>query len=430
MKTFDKSISETIELLGSGQLKCEDLIKAYINNLQDKDPENIFKSIFKEDSIRKAKEIDEKKEKGLKLGKLAGIPLVITHDISTKGILTTAGSKMLENYIPPFNASIIEDLLKEDAIILGKLKIQEFNLERINYEKDIIDFLPLIIGSEVKAHILSLKASYGLISRYGLISATSSLGGICISGKHMEDLAMVLSVIAGYDEKDSTSARFEKIKYSQELKTNMANISIYTPKELSYNKDQKLGRWMDKLRELGVQTKEVNLKNIKYSSLAYKILASAEFASNTGRYDGIGFGYRTNDYENRDELYKKSRSEAFGMETKKTIMIGNYVISSDRYDKYYKKSQQIRRVIKEEIDTILGESGFLIIPMTDSLDKKTRANYETLGNMTGYPLITIKYKDDKNKEVELLILSTSFKEEDLLQLGYIIEGEILRGGGN
>lgn len=417
-------------LLDSKVLNSEDIVNQYLEEFKKEDIGKVFTCIFYDEALERARKIDDKRKKGLKLGKLAGVPIVITDDISTKGILTTAGSKMLENYIPPFDAEIITRLIKEDAIILGKLKINEFNLKPLRLAKSTIGFLPTIIGSETNGHILSLKPSYGLVSRYGLISASSSLSGICISGRHMGDIARILEVIGGHDDKDSASARVENIGYSRESKRGNKSLKLYFPKDLSKDNGKILANPINKLEKLEGEIREIDLKNTQYSSLAYRTLFSGEFASNTARYDGIGFGYRAKDYKDREELYKKSRSESFGKEAKKTIMFGNFIISSRGYERYYKKSQQIRTLIKEDLSANLGDRGFLIMGITKSTDKKEVDNYKTLGYMTGFPTITIKLKDESNEEIELVILSRSFNEEDLLQLGYIIEEELLGRGEN
>lgn len=408
----------------------QDLVNQYFKTFKDEDLEKIFKVTFYEEAILKAKEIDASREKGLKLGRLAGIPIIITDDISTKGFLTTAGSKMLENYIPPFDASIIERLEGEDAIILGKLRINEFNLKALEFPRDTSKFLPTIVGSQVNGHPVSIKPSYGLVSRYGVISATSSLDGIYISGKSMEDMGLILEIIGGYDENDSTSVNIQTSSYSKQSDFPKEEVKISIPKDLLGFKDSRLDEFINCLRETADLVEDISIENIKYSSLAYRILTSGEFASNTARYDGIGFGYRAGDYKDREDLYKRSRSESFGLEAKKTIIFGNYLIGSEGYDKYYRKSQQIRTLIKGQVDKILGQSEFILIPLINSMDKESKDNYKSLAALTGYPEIKIKFYIADKEEIQLLLISKSFKEKDLLQLGYILEEEILIKGEN
>lgn len=429
LKIYDKSISEMEDILDSKIVKSEDIVKEYFRAFKEKDLEKAFVSLFYQEAIERAREIDEKREKGIKLGKLAGLPLVITDDISTKGHLTTAGSKMLENYISPYNASVFEKLIREDAVILGKLRVNEFNLKALDLQRDVLDYLPIILACEIKGHDFSIKPSYGLVSRYGIVSATSSLGGISISAKKLEDLARVLEVIGGYDEKDSASAKIEVLDYSIKSPAHARTLKIYMPKEI-FESLEAGNNLIKGLADFGHEVEGVDFQNLKYTSPAYKILFSGEFASNAGRYDGIGFGYRADDYKDREDLYKKSRSQALGKEAKKTIMFGNYVISSEGYDKYYKKSQKIRTLIKEELDMILDDNKFLFIPLINSLDKKARDNYHSLANMTGHPLITMKYRNDLNEEIDILIISTSFKEKDLFQLAYLLEGKLMGRGEN
>ncbi|MFW5648031.1 MAG: amidase family protein [Candidatus Alkaliphilus sp. MAG34] len=421
MNILDKNISELMDLMDKKEITSEEIVKIYMENIFEKKLEKgVYKSLCEKESIEKAKEIDKKRKKGEKLGALAGIPIAVTEDISTKGILTEAGSKILKDYIPPFNATIIEKLLAEDAIILGKVKISEFSLEDSEYgAKCILDRGALVvIGSSGEGRdVVKLKPSYGLVSRYGIISATSSLSPLILVAKEINDLALVLNIISGYDRRDSTSVDLTQgdsplvslKKYNAE-KTTSPVSKVKIVKELSND------NLVKDIKELGINVGKTTIETGKYILPAFKILSSAEFASITARYDGIRYGYRSNDYENREELYKNTRSEGFGKEAKKTIIFGNHVINAGQYERYYKKSQQIRSLIKDEIDKILEDGSILLLPLSDDSDENLKKGYKELGSMTGYPMLSIPYGGAENEYTELYMLSSGFDEENLVQL--------------
>ena len=182
------------------------------------------------------------------------------------------------------------------------------------------------------------------------------------------------------------------------------------------------------IKELGLNIEESTIETGKYILPAFKILSSAEFASATARYDGIRYGYRSGNYENREELYKNTRSEGFGKEAKKTILFGNHVINAGQYNKYYKKSQKVRSLIKDEIDKILEDGSILLLPLSDDLDINLKKSYKELGSMTGYPMLSIPYRGDKGEYIELYLLSSGFNEKRLIQLADKIEKKLNHGG--
>ncbi len=489
MNILDKNISELMDLMDKEEITNEEIIKIYLKNIFEKGlDKKVYKSLCEEESIEKAKEIDMKRKNGEKLGALAGIPIAVTEDISTKGILTEAGSKILKDYIPPFNATIIEKLSAEDAIILGKIKISEFSLEDREYSvRCILDKGALaVIGSDREGkNVAKLQPSYGLVSRYGIISATSSLSPLTLIAKGANDLALVLNAISGYDKRDSTSVdlgtqrdddpcddchskhrqgipddfkcgghrgqspwstKIDQMNSPHELQGNGTQGDgsfVGSPHGLQENEAKgddsdtgKTARAVSKvkipkellnddlvkdIKELGIDVEESTIETGKYILPAFKILSSAEFASATARYDGIRYGYRSDNYENREELYKNTRSEGFGKEAKKTIIFGNHVINAEQYDRYYKKSQKIRSLIKDEIDKILEDGSILLLPLSDDLDENLKEGYKELGSMTGYPMLSIPYRSTEDEYMELYMLSSSFDEKTLIQLANQIE---------
>ena len=411
---INKDISQLIELMESNEISSEELVRECIANIENETMDSsIYQLILKDDAINKAREIDKKRKNKEPLGPLAGIPFVITDDISTKGILTSAGSKILENYLPPFDASVIEKLLGEDSIIIGKLKVDEFGLNPIKTISKSLDDkgATFALSTCQDSRKISMRPSFGMISRYGVIGATSSFDQIVPVTKTVDDMATLLNSIVGYDKRDSTSINMEKFDYRKALNTDIKGLKIAIAPEL-FAKDSNLQieKTIEQLEKLGAIIEKVSLETLKYILPVYKILSSAEFASNSARYDGISLGYRTKEYRDREDLYRKTRSEAFGKQAKKTILFGNYVVSSGQYEKYYKKAQKVRAVIKEELTTLTNKYGLLLLPFSSS-DKEEPSNF--LGRVTGLPSITIPGG--------IQIIGSAFKEENLLKLAYVFE---------
>lgn len=405
-------------------ISSEEIIGKCLKEIEENDKEiKAYKTINGEGALKKAKEIDEKRDKE-QLGKLAGIPMVIGDNISTKGIKTTANSKMLEGYIPPFNATVVERLLKEDAIILGKSNIREFGVGKSENPwgtaAAVVDNEGVIgIASDTEGEVLQsaayygiygLKPSYGLISRYGLIGVASSLDHIGILGRDIKDMALVLEVIAGKDPKDSTSIEMEEVDYTTSLDVDIDGIKIGIPE--GYIEEDILES-LEKWKELGAIIDYISMPSLDYGIEAYEIISSGEFSSNMARYDGIGYGYRTKNYKNIEELYRNSRSESFGEEVKKKILFGNFVLSSTQYKDYYEKAQRIRAWVKSEFDNIFKDYDYILSPVSSLF---------TIGaNLIGIPALSLPYK---NKGIQLM--TSAFNEEKLLGLGNFYEKTILK----
>ncbi len=431
MKILEKDISQLIDLMRKGQVTSEELTGEYLKNIDEKTlDKKVYKSLDREEALSQARSLDEKRRQGESLGKLAGILIAITEDISKKGLPTEAGSRILKGYVPPFDASIIERLEEEDAIILGNIKIKEFGLEDSDLGAEVLKeggALAVLGSSSGGRGLVKFKPSYGLVSRYGVIAATSSLSPLNIMARTTKDLGLVLEAIAGYDDKDSTSIRMEDIP--KEPKRNLKeDLKIKFPKELM--EEVQSNGFKAILEDLGFKLEGARLENQDYIFPAYQVLASAEFSSLAGRYDGVGFGFRAENYETREDLYKNTRSQGFEKEAKKTIIFGNHVINSDNYNKYYKQGQKVRRLIKEEVDGILQDGSLFLLGLSEDLDLDRRKAYEELASMTGYPMLTLGYKDEDGQYMDLNFLAPAFHEERLLELGSILEKELkIRVGG-
>ena len=417
MKLVDMKISQLIKLMESGEVSSEEITKACISNIENENLDSTnYQILLKDEAIDKAREIDNRRKNKEVLGSLAGIPFAITDDISTKGIGTTAGSKILENYIPPFNATVIDQLNEDNGVILGKVKVNEFGLKPTDHISKALDSKGGIFGlsTSMDSSKVSMKPTYGLISRYGVIGATSSFDQIVPITKSVEDLAVVLNSVVGYDKKDSTSINMEKKDYTKALINDIKGIKIGVPTELKDHNQFNI--IIKELEKLGADIQTVSLSNLKYILPVYQILSSAEFASNSARYDGISLGYRTKDYSDREQLYKKTRAEGFSKEAKKRILFGNYVISSGQYEKYYKKAQKIRAMIKEEFTKVTQEYGVIMLPFTSCKDN----SYNLAANVTGLPGVTIP--------CGIQFIGSAFKEEELIKLAYTYENAIAYEG--
>ena len=390
MNITELTVHELKEKLKNKEVTSEEITKAYVDRINEKEKEvGAFVTTYLDEAIEKAKEIDSKIVSGEVKGELAGIPIGIKDNINVKGTKTTCSSKMLENFVSPYDATVTEKLNEENLINLGKLNMDEFamggstehsafhntknpwNLSCVpggssggSAAAVASGMVPWALGSDTGGSIrqpasfcgvVGLKPTYGLVSRYGLVAFASSLDQIGPITKDVEDCAMLLNIITGHDEKDTTSENVEKIDYTLSLKNDVKGLKIGVPKEffgegINEEVKAKLDEAIAKYKELGAEVEEFSLDVAEFSLASYYIIACAEASSNLGRFDGIRYGYRTKNYTNLKELFRNSRSEGFGEEVKRRIMLGTYVLSSGYYDAYYKKAQQVRTLVRREFD--------------------------------------------------------------------------------
>lgn len=425
MDLLKKSISELSQLLDSCTITSEELTKKYIANIEkNQSLKKAYETLNKEGALSKAREIDRKRDQGEKLGLLAGIPMAIGDNISTKNILTTAGSKVLGNYTPPYDASVVDSLLDQGGVILGKINIKEFSLKPSYSDSTILleGGAAYVISTHTGGKgLVSLKATYGSVSRYGLIGGGSSFEQIGVSARCLEDAAIVLNTIIGYDRKDSTSVKVEKKDYRDIHKGELEDFKVLVPKEfLNDEEKSKFSLVLEQLRERGFSVEGLDLETIKYLIPAYKVLFSAEFASNVARYDGIKYGYRTKEYEDREDLYRKTRTEAFGQEAKLAILFGNLVINADNYGDLYEKAQKVRAMIKKEVEGILHDKSIIMTPIEGSLNGEIREAYGLLVSMAGLPALSTYYRLINYESIGLQLIGGAFKEKDLLQFANVL----------
>ena len=464
------------------EISSKEVVKAHLNRIKELDEElNAFITITEEEALKAAERVDEKIKNGESLGKLAGIPIGVKDNIITKNVRTTCGSKMLENYIPPYDATVIERIKAEDGIILGKTNLDEFagsystESSYFGVTKNPIDTERVPGGSSggstaaVKAHevalalgsdtggsnrqpasycgIVGIKPTYGLVSRYGLVPLANSLDVVGTFGRNVKDATLLLEVIRGYDEKDPTSMEIEGSSYLEKLKEGIKGMKIALPREyMNMDMDSRVkGKVMEtvKLFEiLGGHVEEVSLPHVEHYWATYYLIVVSEISSNMARYDGVGYGYRTEDYDSLDELYIKSRTEGFGEEIKRSILAGTYILGSKEGREYYEKAFRVRTLIKEDFDKVFEKYDVILTPTTPNLTFKIgdsiKNPFETYGsgifnipaNLAGLCAISVPCGYVDGLPVGLQIIGDRFKEANILKAAYALEEELALGGEN
>ena len=476
MNTIDLTVHELQEKLAKKEITVEEITKAYAERIEEKEKDvEAFVTTLTDEAIDKSKEIQEKINNGEIKGELAGIPIGIKDNICTKGIKTTCSSKMLESFVSPYDATVMDKINSENMINLGKLNMDEFAMggstETSYFKKtknpwDLTKvpggssggsaaavaskMVPWALGSDTGGSIrqpsafcgvVGLKPTYGLVSRYGLVAFASSLDQIGPITKDVKDSAILLNLIAGHDEKDTTSVDMPKKDYVKALTGDIKGLKIGVPKEFfgeGINEEVKenLKQAIETYKKLGAEIEEFSLDIAKYSLATYYIIACAEASSNLGRFDGIRYTYRTPEFKNLKELYKKSRSEGFGAEVKRRIILGTYVLSSGYYDAYYKKAQQVRTLVKNEFDKGFEKYDVILTPTSPTVafgigEKSDNplemylADICTVSvNIAGLPGISIPSGvDSKGMPIGMQLIGNRFQEETILNAAYSFEQE-------
>ena len=465
MELTDLTVHELMEKVKNKEITIEEITKAYADRINEKEPEvNAFVSTRLDEAIAESKNPE------------AGIPIGIKDNICTKGIKTTCSSKMLENFVSPYDATVITKIKEKNMPILGKLNMDEFamgsstensaikitrnpwNLNKVpggssggSAAAVAANLVPWALGSDTGGSIrepasfcgiVGLKPTYGLVSRSGLVAFASSLDQIGPMTKDVEDSALLLNIIAGHDENDSTSVKREKIDYTKNLKNSIQGMKIGVPKEFfgeGINPEVKksLENSIEEYKKLGAIVEECSLDVSEASLAAYYIIACAEASSNLGRFDGIRYGYRAKDYKNLKELFVKSRTEGFGKEVKRRIILGTYVLSSGYYDAFYKKAQKVRTYVKNKFDECFKKYDVLLTPVapTTAFDIGSKTNNPlemyladicTVSiNIASVPAISIPCGiDSNNMPIGMQLIGNRFQEEKILNAAYAIEQQI------
>ncbi|QOI96281.1 MAG: Asp-tRNA(Asn)/Glu-tRNA(Gln) amidotransferase subunit GatA [Flammeovirgaceae bacterium] len=457
----------------NGTLTCRSLVAHYLQNINSNAHLNAFLSVYEEEALTRADDIDRKIKNGT-AGKLAGLVVGIKDMLAYAGHPLQAASKILKGYKPPYNSTLVQRLLDADALIIGRQNCDEFGMGSSNENSAFgkvlngldtnrvpggssggsavavqMDMCRISLGSDTGGSVrqpaafcgvIGLKPTYSRISRYGLVAYASSFDCIGIIGTHPEDIALVLEVVAGNDDYDSTVSSSTVPSYSlliQQKQEQPFTIG-YIQETLQADalqpeiRDAVAGT-IEKLKAQGHAVKPVTFPYQDYLLPTYYILATAEASSNLSRYDGVRYGYRGQAASDLDSLYKKSRSEGFGNEVKRRILLGNFVLTSDFYDSYYTKAQQVRRLIRESTRQLLTEVDVLLTPATPTtafpVNQPTKDPVETYladifsvqANVAGVPAISVPCgKDEAGLPIGLQAIANDFMEDKLLRFATLI----------
>lgn len=470
MKSY-QSLAEVREDLASGSVSVKSITKNYIANIKAKAHLNAFLEVYEEEALKTAEEVDKKIAAG-KAGKLAGMVVGVKDVLCHKGHGLQASSKILDGFISQFNGTAIQRLIDEDAVIIGRQNCDEFAMGSSNENSAFgpvlndadnarvpggssggsavavqADLCLASLGSDTGGSVrqpaaftglVGLKPTYSRISRYGLIAYASSFDCIGIISKSLEDAALLLEVIAGPDDRDSTVSFKPVPEYSKNLSFNKKARIGYLKESIesegiSPEIRENTKAVLDELRRDGHVVETYEFPIMDYILPTYYILTTAEASSNLQRFDGVKYGYRSPSSEDLQIMYKKTRSEGFGEEVRRRIMLGTFVLSASYYDAYYTKAQKIRRLIKDQTDKILSDFDFLIIPTTTTTAFKIGENtadplamyladlFTVHANLAGIPAISIPNgKDSQGLPIGLQIMTKAFEEEKLLAFSKVV----------
>lgn len=469
-----KSATEQSKAIKNKEVSAVELTQAALKRINELDEKlGCFNSLTEDTALETAKKVDEKVARGEELPLLAGVPLALKDNMNLVGSRTTASSKILENFVSPFNATITQKLLDNCVPILGKANLDEFAMGSSNENSAFkkvhnpwnLNKVPggssggsaasvaacevtLSLGSDTGGSIrlpasfcgiVGMKPTYGRVSRYGLIAFASSLDQIGPFARNVEDAANLLEVISGYDPKDSTSLNIPVENYATSLNNDIKGKKVGVIKELmseglSEDVSKALQKAINDYKAMGCEIVEISLPSLKYSIGIYYILATAECSSNLARFDGVKYGYRTPDAKNLMEMYTKTRAEGFGPEVKRRIMLGTYALSSGYYDAYYKKAQQMRALVTMEFAKAFEQVDVLISPTcpNTAFDMGAKASdplamYLTdiatiSANLAGIPGLSVPAGFDKDgMPIGLQILAPQMQDAKLFNFAYKFE---------
>ncbi len=467
------SLSEIKEKIKNQQLSLIEMLDELYRDIENSSL-NAYITLMKEYAYKQAEKIEKNIKDKKSYGKLLGVPIAIKDNINIKGVKTTCGSKILSNFVSPFNATVIEKLEKEGAIFIGKTNMDEFAMGS-STETSFFgptrnprnpDYVPggssggsaatvangdvlLALGSDTGGSIrqpsalcgvVGLKPTYGRVSRYGLVAFASSLDQIGPIGRKVEDVALLLQIISGFDSKDSTSVNITVSDYPSILK-NKNKFKIGLPKEyfsegIEKEVEESISDIIEILKKENYKICDISLPHTEMGISVYYIVAPSEASANLARYDGVKYGVRVNS-DSLFEMYRATRGEGFGSEVKRRIMLGTYALSSGYYDAYYLKAQKVRTLIKKDFDQAFQKVDIILTPTSPTVAFKIGEKIDaplkmylsdifTIPvNLAGLPAISIPCGKGKNDlPIGVQLIGRPFREEDILQLGYFLEKRI------
>ena len=466
------TISQIIQQIASGAKTAEEITRYYLEQINEKNPQiNAFVEVFEQDALAQAKAIDAKKARGEKLGALAGVPVAIKDNILYKGHQATCCSKMLANYTAAYTATVVEKLLAQDAVIIGRTNMDEFAMGSSNQTSawgvvhNPVDvtrvpggssggsaaavaagMVPAALGTDTGGSvrqpagfcgIVGIKPGYGRISRYGIIAFASSADQVGVLAANVADAAAVMEVISGKDVHDSTSLEAPVPHYSQQFTKDLTGLKIGLPKGFLDGLNPTIKKQTElaakNLEKLGAQLVEVDVPLAKYSAPCYYIITSAEASSNLGRYDGIRYGYSAQDANGLADYYEKSRA-LFGLEVKKRIIIGTYALTSERYEACFLKALKVRELIREDFKKAFSAVDVILTPTSPTTAFKIGQKdenplslyladlYTCQGNIGGLAGISVPFgKDEIGLPIGVQFYGPILKEEKILNAAYHLE---------
>ncbi len=457
------------------RFSCLDLVNYYLEKIDEGENLNAFISIFREQVSEQARKIDAKMRLG-EAGKLAGVIVALKDNIILKGQRSTCGSHILDSFVSPYHSTVVQKLLAEDALIIGKTNMDEFAMGSSNENSYFgavknphdhkrvpggssggscvavsADLATTALGSDTGGSIrqpasfcgvVGLKPTYGRVSRFGLVAFASSFDQIGPITRSVEDAALLLEVIAGHDKRDSTSADVPVPVYSDMIRKDIKGLKIGLPKEyfsagLNDEVRRSVQGTVDSLKTAGAEIVHVSLPHTEYAIATYYVLTTAEASSNLSRYDGVKFGYRADDVNNLEEMYVKTRSTGFGQEVKRRIMLGTYVLSSGYYDAYYRKAQKVRTLIRRDFTEAFQKCDCLLTPtapttafklgekVDDPLTMYLSDIYTVSVNLAGLPALSVPCGFDAHKlPIGVQLIGKHFDEATILNIGNVIEKKL------
>ncbi len=476
MELHSLTIHELRELLAQGQVSSVEVTRAMLDRITAVDPQvRAYITVEPEKAMDRAKEADRLLGAG-RGGALCGVPVSVKDVLCTRGVRTTCGSRILENFVPPYNATVVERLEEAGAIVVGKVTMDEFAMgstsensayavPRNPWNTEYIcggssggsaaavaaDLCFSSLGSDTGGSIrqpashcgiVGLKPTYGRVSRFGLVAFASSLDQVGPMTRDVRDCAHMLQLISGYDKRDSTSVDAPVPDYSASLTRGLSGMRVGIPREyfgmgLDPEVEQAVNRGIEALRAAGAETVSVSLPHTEYCVAVYYLIAPAEASSNLARYDGVRYGFRADHAETLVDMYKKTRSQGFGDEVKRRILIGTYALSSGYYDAYYKKASQVRTLIVEDFNSAFAQCDVIASPVSPTpawrLGEKNDdpvsvylSDIMTISaNLAGIPGISVPCGfSGKGLPIGLQLQGAHFQEENLLRAAFNLEQEL------
>lgn len=474
MSITEMTAASLAAAIREGKTTAVEAVEATLARIEEKDKElNCYVTVDKEGALRQAAKVQEKIEKGELTGPLAGVPVALKDNLCTAGLLTTCASRILYNFVPTYTAEAVINLQKAGAVILGKTNMDEFAMGSttetsaygVTRNPHNTDYVPggssggsaaavaagecfYALGSDTGGSIrqpasycgvVGMKPTYGTVSRYGLVAYGSSLDQIGPLTKDVRDCAVVLEALASHDDKDSTSLVREDTDFTSALVEDVKGLRIGIPNDyLGEGLDEEVKAAVLKaagvLEEKGAVVERFDLSLVEYAIPAYYTIAAAEASSNLERFDGIKYGYRTKEYAGLHNMYKKSRSEGFGEEVKRRIMLGSFVLSSGYYDAYYLKALRVKALIKKAFDEAFAKYDIILGPVAPTTAPKLGESladplkmylgdiYTIAVNLAGLPGISVPCgQDSKGLPIGMQLIGDCFQEKKLLRAAYTYE---------